>query len=252
MSILFNFVVFVNKFMKAFILAAGLGTRLMPLTSNQPKVMVEVGGKKILERIIKQLKDAGVDDLVINTHYFPEAVTKYFGDGSKFGVKIEYSFEPEILGTAGGLKKVEDKFVKEKEFLVVYGDNAFGVDFKKIVEAPLKAGCMVVLFDRNKSPNSGAAGGVVEVGADNLIKEFWEGSEKPEIPYVNGAVYKFTPEIFKLIPANSFYDFGKQVFPEMLSDGLTLQAYIIAEQEAIFGIDTLEYLEKANQYFNNR
>jgi mannose-1-phosphate guanylyltransferase len=238
--------------MKAFILAAGLGTRLRPLTEKQPKVMVEVGGRKILERTISQLKLAGVDDLIINTHYFPEAVTNYFDDGGKFGVKIEYSFEPKILGTAGGLKKVEEKFLNEKEFLVVYGDNAFDLDFKKIVNVPLSTDGIVVLFDRNKSPNSGAAGGVVEVGADNLIKAFWEGAKKPEIPYVNGGVYKFTPEIFKLIPANLFYDFGKQVFPEMLKSNMKLQAYIIGQQEAIFGIDTLEYLEKANEYFVKR
>ena len=69
--------------MKAFILAAGLGTRLRPFTDTQPKVMLEVGGKKILERTIEQLKASGIDDLVINTHYVPEVVPGYFGDGKK-------------------------------------------------------------------------------------------------------------------------------------------------------------------------
>jgi mannose-1-phosphate guanylyltransferase len=235
--------------MKAFILAAGLGTRLRPLTENQPKVMVEVGGQKILERTIGQLKVAGVDDLVINTHYFPEAVTNYFGNGAKWGVKIKYSFEPEILGTAGGLKKCQDDFKDEKEFLVVYGDNIFDVDFNSIIKEPVKADCIVVLFDRFKNPNSGAAGGVVEVGNDGMINAFLEGAKRPEIPYVNGGVYKCTPQIFSLIPPNTFYDFGKQVFPEMLRSGRPLQAYILKPQEALFGVDTMEYLEKANQYF---
>lgn len=235
--------------MKAFILAAGLGTRLRPLTENQPKVMVEVGGQKILERTIKQLKKAGIDDLVINTHYFPEVVPNYFGDGSKWGVKIQYSYEPEILGTAGGLKKCEEHLKNEKEFLVVYGDNVFDLGFAPIVSQPLKALCMVVLFDRTINPNSGAAGGVVEVHK-GFITGFYEGASRPEIPYVNGGVYKCTPEIFNLIPKNSFYDFGREVFPKMLEQNKKLQAYIIEPAEALFGIDTFEYLKTADKYFS--
>jgi len=144
--------------MKAFILAAGLGIRLGTLTKDHPKVMLEVGGKKILERTIAQLKRAGVGDLVINTHYFPEAIISYFGDGSKWRVKINYSFEQDILGTAGGLKKVEGQFRKEKEFLVVYGDNLYDVDFRKFIDETSKAKILIMLFNRTKNPNSGAAG----------------------------------------------------------------------------------------------
>ncbi|HYV33772.1 MAG TPA: nucleotidyltransferase family protein [Candidatus Limnocylindria bacterium] len=251
--------------MKAFILAAGLGTRLKPLTDKQPKVMVEVGGQKILERTIEQLKKAGVDDLIINTHYFPEVVTDYFGNGCKWGVKVKYSFEPEILGTAGGLKKCQADFENEKEFLVVYGDNAFDLDFRGIINEPFNNSCCVVmLFDRSKSPNSGAAGGVVEkddkgmirafleVGDNIFFQEFLKGDQRPYIPYVNGGVYKCTPEIFKLIPENQFYDFGKQVFPEMLKKQMPIKTYIIDPKEALYGVDTKEYLEKANKYFNHK
>jgi NDP-sugar pyrophosphorylase family protein len=239
--------------MKAFILAAGLGTRLRPLTDSQPKVMVEVGGQKILERTIKQLKNAGVDELIVNTHYFPENVTNYFGDGNKWGVKIKYSFEPEILGTAGGLKKVEEYFKNEKEFLVIYGDNVFDLDFNKFINHQLKPNCrcLVMLFDRTKSPNSGIAGGVVEVSGEGMITDFYEGVSRPGIPYVNGGVYKCTPDIFKLIPENSFFDFGRHIFPEMLQQQAPLQVYIIGSQEALFGVDNMECLDKANQYFQN-
>lgn len=237
--------------MKAFILAAGLGTRLKPLTDDKPKVMVEIGGEKILERTIKQLKSAGVDSLVINSHYFPEAVTSYFGDGSKWGVKIKYSFEPSILGTAGGLKKVEDEFKNEKEFLVVYGDNVYDVNFTAIIQQPLTTPCMIVLFDRSKNQNSGAAGGVVEV-KDDFIVGFYEGVNRSDLNLVNGGIYKCTPEIFKYILKNQFYDFGKEVFPQMLQANQKIQSYVITPKEAIFGVDTLEYLEKANQYFLNR
>lgn len=238
--------------MKAFILAAGLGTRLRPLTEKQPKVMVEVGGQKILERTIGQLRGAGVDEFVINTHYFPEVVPNYFGDGSKWGVKIEYSNERDILGTAGGLKKVEEKFKSEKEFLVVYGDNVFDLDFSPFIAQPLKSCCLMMLFDRNKSPNSGIAGGVVETDSKNMVLGFFEGANKPEVSFVNGGVYKCTSKIFDFIPPSQFFDFGRQVFPDMLKQKEPLQAYVIKPNEALFGVDNMECLDKANQYFESR
>jgi mannose-1-phosphate guanylyltransferase/mannose-1-phosphate guanylyltransferase/phosphomannomutase len=238
--------------MKAFILAAGLGTRLRPLTEKQPKVMVEVGGQKILERTIGQLRGAGVDEFVINTHYFPEVVPGYFEDGQKWGVKVEYSHERDILGTAGGLKKVEEKFKSEKEFLVVYGDNVFDLDFSPFIQQPLKSSCLMMLFDRTKSPNSGIAGGVVEIDEKNMVLGFFEGVDKPQVHYVNGGVYKCTPEIFNFIPPAQFFDFGRQVFPDMLKAKKPLQAYVIKPEEALFGVDNMECLERANQYFNSR
>lgn len=238
--------------MKAMILAAGLGTRLKPLTDDKPKVMLEIGGKYILERTIEQLKRAGITDLVINTHYFPEKITEYFGNGSKFGVKIKYSHEKEILGTAGGLKKVEEKFKNEKEFLVVYGDNVYDLDFKKIVRTDLEGSkVLITLFNREVNLNSGAAGGVVEI-KNGFVTGFYEGVERPNIHYVNGGVYKCTPKIFNFIPPNSPYDFGKEVFPKMLAEGLKIRAYVISPEEAIFGIDTPEYLEKSNKYFSSK
>jgi mannose-1-phosphate guanylyltransferase/mannose-1-phosphate guanylyltransferase/phosphomannomutase len=238
--------------MKAFILAAGLGTRLRPLTEKQPKVMVEVGGQKILERTIDQLRAAGVDEFIINTHYFPEIVPNYFGDGHKWGVKIEYSHERDILGTAGGLKKVEERFRSEKEFLVVYGDNVFDLDFSPFIQKPLAGSCMLMLYDRSKSPNSEAVAGLVELDENGLVKSFYEGVEKTELIYGNGGVYKCSPQIFEFIPPAQFFDFGRQVFPEMLKSDVKIETYIISPNEALFGIDNLDCLEKANQYFNSR
>jgi NDP-sugar pyrophosphorylase family protein len=239
--------------MKAFILAAGFGTRLQPLTNKKPKVMVEVGGQKILERTICQLKKAGVDDLIINTHYFPEVVTNYFGNGSKFGVKIQYSFEMEILGTAGGLKKQEKYFKNEKEFLVIYGDNIFDLEFKKIINQPFNNSCCIVmLFDRTKNAHSGIAGGVVLVDSNGMISGFYEGVNCPDIPYVNAGVYKCTPEVLSYIPENQFYDFGKQLFPKLFEKHIPLQSFIIDSDQAVFGVDTHESLNKTNNYLNSK
>jgi NDP-sugar pyrophosphorylase family protein len=96
-----------KKITQAVILSAGIGTRLRPLTDNLPKVMAPIGGKPLLERHFEQFKKYGIKEFFINLHYLPEKITDYFGDGSKWGIKIVYKHEPEILGTAGGVKNFE-------------------------------------------------------------------------------------------------------------------------------------------------
>src|SRR6058998_3426221 len=94
---------------KAFILAAGLGTRLRALGLEVPKVMVPIGGKPLLQHHLEMLAAQGVSEFIVNLHYLPEKITGYFGDGRQFGVKIVYSEETEILGTAGGVKRMESQ-----------------------------------------------------------------------------------------------------------------------------------------------
>ena len=119
--------------MKAFILAAGLGTRLRSLGLDVPKVMVPIGGKPLLEHHLELFKRQGIHEFIVNLHYLPEKITDYFGDGSKFGVSITYSHEPELLGTAGAVKKMETD-LRGGSFIVFYGDNLVRVDFAPLVE----------------------------------------------------------------------------------------------------------------------
>jgi len=118
--------------MKAMLLAAGLGTRLRPLTNQMPKCMVPVDGKPILERNIEWLCKYGITEIVINLYHLPEVVMDYFGDGSRWGVDITYSIEREILGTAGGVKHVARLF-DEGAFLVWYVDNLSTCDLKRLI-----------------------------------------------------------------------------------------------------------------------
>src|SRR2546428_10357676 len=106
--------------MKAFILSAGLGTRLRALGLHVPKVMVPIGGKPLLEHHVELFREQGITDLIVNLHYLPEMVVKHFGDGSKFGVRMTYSPEPELLGTAGAIKKMEQT-LRDETFIVFYG-----------------------------------------------------------------------------------------------------------------------------------
>ena len=112
--------------MKALILAAGKGTRLKHLTADKPKPMLEIGGEPLLAHHVRRLRAAGVQEIAINLHHAAGVITDYFGDGSRYGVRIEYSYEPELLGTAGAAKKLA-AFLDES-FYVIYGDVFNNVD----------------------------------------------------------------------------------------------------------------------------
>jgi len=120
--------------MKAIILCAGRGERLRPLTDTIPKPMIPINNKPVLEYIINLLKKNGIKDIAINTSHLPEKIREYFGDGKKFGVKITYSFEPEMLGTSGALNNFRHFFNTNEPFLVFYGDNITNIDLKKMLE----------------------------------------------------------------------------------------------------------------------
>ena len=95
--------------MKAVIIAGGLSTRLRPLTNDTPKPLIEVAGKNILERTLQQLKRAGIRDVILNTHYLADKISDYFGNGSRFGLKVEYFYEKDLVGIAGAVKRLEGK-----------------------------------------------------------------------------------------------------------------------------------------------
>src|ERR1019366_1070199 len=104
------------------VMAAGAGTRLRPLTQTIPKPMVPIVNRPVLEYTVENLRRHGITEMVFNLHSHPELIRRHFGDGTSRGVKIQYSHEPRLLGTAGGVKKVE-AFLKQGTFLVLSGDG---------------------------------------------------------------------------------------------------------------------------------
>ena len=117
--------------MKAFILAAGAGTRLRPLTYECPKPMIPLLNKPVMEHTINNLKKHNINSVVMNLHTLPKKITDYFGNGSDFGVDIKYSMEENLLGTAGGLKKCKKFF--DSTFIVISGDGLSNVDLTSAV-----------------------------------------------------------------------------------------------------------------------
>jgi len=200
--------------MKAFILAAGEGTRLRPLTLTRPKPMVPLGGKPLLEHTIAWLRGHGIAEIAINLHYRPEVITSHFGDGSAFGVRLTYSLERELLGTAGGAKALEG-FLDEP-FIVVYGDLLTALDLAPVMVSHERRGAAVtvVLY---RVPNPWECG-LVDMDATGRITRFVEKPPRDEVftDLANAGVYVMEPSVLPHIPSERFYDFGHDLFPQLL------------------------------------
>jgi mannose-1-phosphate guanylyltransferase len=206
------------------LLAGGLSTRLYPLTKTVPKPLVPVAGVPNAIHVMKYLKSYGYDEIAINVHYLADAITDALGDGSAFGVRLEYLHEKTLMGSAGALKPMQDFFGHET-FVVVGCDDLTDLPLDRIVamHERVRAIATIGLVTRDAVDQYG----VVILGADGRITEFQEkpapGTERSKL--VNTGVYVFSPQIFERIPANTFYDFGKQVFPELLADGLPFYGF---------------------------
>lgn len=227
--------------MRAIVLAAGKGERLKPIINNVPKPMIRVGDKPILEQNIVWLRDSGIRDIFVNLHYLPEAVRDYFGDGSRWGVSVEYSYEPELLGTAGAVRKIAYDYWRAKDlstFVVIYGDNLLSsFDLTGIIRFHLAKGGLgtVCLYYKDDVSISGVA--VLE--EDGRISRF---VEKPtpgrDISHlVNTGIYVFEPDILNYIP-DGFSDFGRDIFPKILETDKRL--YGIVMNSRLIAIDTPE------------
>jgi len=230
--------------MKALILAAGKGTRLKELTKEIPKVMLDVGGKPCLRYNIELLKKHGITEIAINTHVFPEQIKNYFGDGSKFGVKIKYSYEPIILGTSGALNNFREIF--DDTFIVVYGDVIHQTNLAEMIKLhkQKRAFATLALDDRDSTGK-----GVVLLDKEFKVLKF---VEKPEerIPgtLINSGIYILEPEILENIP-EGFSDFGKDIFPRLLESGKKMYGF---KTEKVIDIGTLEVLEMARKLFSEK
>ncbi len=203
--------------MKAFILAGGEGTRLRPYTYNVPKPMLMLGGKPILQYVVENARRAGIKDLVLTVGYKHEQVTDYFGDGSAFGVRIEYSVEKEKMNTAGSILPYKGK-VKET-FAVVMGDHLTDLDLADMLKSHKKSGAVATIaLYHQKQP--------LEYGVADLKDGSVVGfREKPMLEhFFNTAIYIFEPEIFDHIREKE--DFAKDVFPRILKSGRKINAYV--------------------------
>jgi NDP-sugar pyrophosphorylase family protein len=230
--------------MKGMILAAGEGTRLRPLTYHTPKPMLPVAGKPLLEHTILYLKNFGVTNLAINLYHLPNVVIDYFGDGRSWGVNLRYSVEERLLGSAGGVKRLQDFF--DETFIVYYGDIFTQANLRPMIDLHRRTGVPATM-GLYEVPDPWHRG-IVELDAANTIVRF---AEKPPRDLVfsnlaNAGIYVLEPEVLNWIPAEQVYDFGHDVFPDLLAKGAKIAGYTL--QDTLIDIGLPEKYQEANHF----
>jgi len=199
--------------MKAVILAAGEGQRLRPFTANKPKVMIKVGNRPILQYVVNALAEAGVRELFMIVGYKKDRVMSHFGNGSNFGVEIEYVIQKQQLGTAHALKQVEK--VIEGDFLVVSGDNI--IDSKTVTTALNSSNSIVY-----KNIEESSKYGVLKLKEDGIVDRIIE-KPKEEVSYLaNTGVYSLNEEVFNYIGEERELT---AVINKMIESGVVFRAF---------------------------
>jgi mannose-1-phosphate guanylyltransferase len=210
------------------LLGAGLGTRLRPITYEVPKPMVPVLGEPVIGHILRLLKRHGFEQVIANLHYYPDMIRDRFGDGSEYGVELSYSFEQELLGTAGGVRNVRD-FVGEEAFLIISGDALTDIDLGALWARHRETGGIGTLALKHVDDPSQL--GVVIVAEDGRIQGFQEKPDPAEALSNLGScgIYVFEPEIFDHFPEKDFVDWAQDVFPVLLEQDVPFYGHEIRE-----------------------
>lgn len=226
--------------MKAVILIGGQATRLRPLTLTKPKALIELQGKAIVEHVLDLFKKYGIDDIVLSVGYLKDQIKNYFGDGSKYGVRISYIEETEPLGTAGPMNFLPEKIMET--FITCNGDELKEIDITDMLKFhKTNGGWATLALTKVEDPS---LYGVAKMEG-NKILEFIEKPTKEKAPsnLINAGFYILEPHVLDLIPKGRAM-FEYDVFPRLARDG-KLFGYEFSGQW--FDTGNLERLEKARQ-----
>jgi mannose-1-phosphate guanylyltransferase / phosphomannomutase len=209
---------------KAVVMAGGEGTRLRPLTSNQPKPMVPIVGKPCMEHIIELLRSHGFDEVIVTLAFLPQAIRSYFGTGETLGVEIAYSVEESPLGTAGSVGLASGML--DDTFLVISGDALCDIDLTQLVEFHRERGADVTIG--LKSVENPLEFGIVVTDEDGRIERFLEKPSWGQVfsDTINTGIYVLEPEVLRHVPTDRPYDFSKELFPLLLEMGRPLYGYV--------------------------
>ena len=202
---------------KAMVMSAGVGSRLDPLTREIPKPLVPVANKPVMDILFESLVKFGISDVICNTYYLADKIIQRY-ENNNLGINFNYIKEKELSGTAGGVKKCQYFFDKDSCFIVLSADGLFNTDLKKAIEIHENSGAIATIGIKRIPHEEVSHFGVVVTDNEGFITEF---QEKPSIEeaksnFINTGIYIFDYKIFDYIPENTFYDFAKNVFPELL------------------------------------
>lgn len=202
---------------KAMVMSAGVGSRLDPLTKAVPKPLVPVANKPVMDILFEKLHAAGINDIICNTYYLADQIINRYKNNN-LGINFNYIKEDTLSGTAGGVKKCQFFFDENNTFVVLSADGLTNADIIKGIEIHNKSNAIATIGIKQIPMEDVPHFGVVVTDENGFITEF---QEKPSIAeaksnFINTGIYIFNYEIFNYIPANTFYDFAKNVFPELL------------------------------------
>jgi mannose-1-phosphate guanylyltransferase len=217
--------------MKAMILAAGKGTRVRPLTNVMPKPMIPLIRKPIMEAIVDHLKRHAFDEIYVNTSYLSRSIEDYFRDGDRLGVAMAYSYEGELvdgefhdkpLGSAGGMRRIQDDCgFFDDTFAVLCGDALIDVDLTEVLRFHRASGAVATIVTKPVPPEEVFKYGVVVSDDSGRVQRF---QEKPKVAEaasntINTGIYLFDPKVFDYIPSGVEFDIGSQLFPRLIEAG---------------------------------
>lgn len=223
--------------MKAMILAAGKGTRVRPLTYDLPKPMIPLLGKPVMAYLVEHLKKNGVSEIMVNVSWLHEKIEEYFGEGEQFGVQIGYSFEgytkddgevvPEPIGSAGGMKKIQEfgGFFDDTT-VVLCGDALIDLDLKAALLEHRRKGALATVITKEVPWDKVSSYGVVVSDDQGRILEFQEKPKQEDAKsnFISTGIYIFEPEVIDLIPSGQPFDIGSELFPLLAERGLPFYA----------------------------
>ncbi len=206
-------------------MAGGEGTRLRPLTSNQPKPMVPIVGKPCMEHILELLRTHGLEDVIVTLAFMPQAIRSYFGTGETLGLTIEYSVEELPLGTAGSVRLASGAL--DDTFIVISGDALCDVDLGSLIDFHRSKAAAVTIG--LKSVDNPLEFGIVVTDEEGRVERFLEKPSWGQVfsDTINTGIYVLEPEVLKHVPTDRPYDFSKELFPLLLEMGRPIYGYVL-------------------------
>jgi mannose-1-phosphate guanylyltransferase len=230
---------------RAMVLAAGRGTRLGPLTERLPKPLMPVAGRPMLAYILDCLRAGGIEDVVINLHHLGRLVEREIGDGSRFGLRVRYSWEPEILDTGGGIKRAEPLLGAEP-FLVVNGDSLLELPLRDLFAFHRRRAGTVTMVVR-PAPDA-ERWGLIELDAGDRVRRVAGLPPGPVPgplrPFMFPGLHVFEPRVFQYMRADAAFGVVRETYPRLLSAGEPVYGFITTARWLT--IDTPEALAAAN------
>jgi NDP-sugar pyrophosphorylase family protein len=236
--------------MKAMVLAAGLGTRLRPLTLDRPKPLVDVCGRPLIAYNLLLLRRYGITDVIINLHHHGAALRTALGDGAALGVSIVYSPEDPLLDTGGAIKNVRG-LLGDDDFLVLNGDTIIDLPLDGLVAAHRARGATATLVLRNDPDQTRY--GLIDIDADQRVRRFLGRPPVVDVAvtsYMFAGVHVLAPRVFEYMPPVRAFSITRETYPAMLAAGEALYGFPFAGFWRV--IDTAADLERATGELRTR